>query len=415
MRLLNRPSAIGIGLTLVWAVGTCLVFIELQRRSIREIERLADAWASRFDVTWVSRPDEDPHLFRTMRREYFEDLARGGQPFQRVFLSWLRPDSRKETLLYPPEWIGDPVEEHVTKDTLRKELRDDFRHPPAPSGYLYFQLDPWQKRATPITFLLAAINVLLLLLMLLYWLARLSSRYQASVSELEKKKQELIRLEQLALAGKLSAGLLHDLKKPVLHIREECREAPSEQVLADVREQSELFLAMLRDSGLEDFARRSTTEPECCDLVDILERSLRLVEYERNDVEVRFEVGQEIPLIWAHPTRLMQVFSNIALNAYQAMRGRGTLHVSVRCDERASERFAVVEIRDNGPGIPPEHAPHVFDPFFTAGKDGSGLGLYISKTIIEDLGGGIALLPGKDSGAGFRITLPERIEGGRRG
>jgi C4-dicarboxylate-specific signal transduction histidine kinase len=138
----------------------------------------------------------------------------------------------------------------------------------------------------PVTFLLAAANVLLLLIILLVWLTRVSARYVQSQFELEQKKIELVQLEQLALAGRLSAGLLHDLKKPVIHIREEASEEPTPETLKDIREQSELFLSMLRDSGLEGFARLRSSEEECCDVIDLVDRSLRLVAYERNDVQV---------------------------------------------------------------------------------------------------------------------------------
>jgi len=164
---------------------------------------------------------------------------------------------------------------------------------------------------------------------------------------------------------------------------------------------------MLRDSGLEDFARRRPTEPEYCDLIDLMERSLRLVEYERNNVQIRLEVQGEIPLVRALPTRLMQVFSNLILNAYQAMHGNGSLTIKIRSDQNQQGTSAVVEFLDTGPGIPPEYASHVFEPFFTTGKGGSGLGLYICKTIVEDLGGMISFSAPSGGGTLFRIDLPE--------
>jgi len=302
-----RPGFVALVLLLVWGTATILVFVHLERKAESEISRLADVLATRFKVSWIARPDDESnhHLFRTMRNEYFSELT--GNPnetqrfYRQVFLTWVHPITKDEVLIYPPSWIGRKVRDVVTNDTIRKELIDPFHQPLAPSGYLYFQLDPWQKRSTPFTFLLAAVNVLLLLLILFYWLSRLSQRYEASQFELEQKKQELIQLEQLALAGKLSAGLLHDLKKPVIHIREECRDGFSPESLKDISEQSDLFLAMLRDSGLEDFARRRSSDPEYCDLIDLVERSLRLVEYERNSVHVRVNV--EGGILWSGPCR----------------------------------------------------------------------------------------------------------------
>ncbi len=402
-----RPGFVALVLLLAWGLATILIFNHLKNKAKDEIERLADALATGFKVSWIARPDDESnhHLFRKMREEYFDGLTR--DPKETVFLTWVNPVSKAEVLIYPPASIGRPVQDLDNRDTIKKELIDKFHQPSAPSGYLYFQMDPRRQRSTPFTFLLAAVNVLLLMLILFYWLSRLSQRYEASQFELEQKKQELIQLEQLSLAGKLSAGLLHDLKKPVIHIREECRDGLSPESLKDIAEQSDLFLAMLRDSGLEDFARRRSSEPEYCDLIDLVERSLRLVEYERNDVQVRVDVQGEIPLVRALPTRLMQVFSNLFLNAYQAMRGKGNLVITLSADQTCEVSSAVVEVIDTGPGIPPGHASHVFEPFFTTSKGGSGLGLYICKTIIEDLGGTISLATPPEGGTLFRIVLPE--------
>ncbi len=412
-RTAARPRYVAVALLFIWALAATLIFIHLEKKAELEISRLADFLVIPFKVSWIARPDDESnhHLFRTMHNEYFSE--RTGSPketqrfYRKVFLTWVNPVSKEEVLIYPPAWIGRKVSDLITRDTIRKELTDPFHQPLAPSGYLYFQLDPWQKWSTPFTFLLAAINVLLLLMILLYWLSRLSQRYEASQFELEQKKQELIQLEQLALAGKLSAGLLHDLKKPVIHIREECRDGLSPESLKDISEQSDLFLAMLRDSGLEDFARRRSSEPEYCDLIDVVERSLRLVEYERDDVHVSLDVRGEIPLMRALPTRLMQVFSNLILNAYQAMHGKGALVIALSAELAHGKNYAVVELLDTGPGISLEHAPHVFEPFFTTGKGGSGLGLYICKTIVEELGGTISLASPPGGGTLFKIILPE--------
>jgi signal transduction histidine kinase len=404
-----RPQFVAVCLAILWGLGTFLGFRYLGARAEDEIRGLAAALATRFEKSWVSRPDDEgnKHLFRTMRGAYFDELDQSQQIFRQVWLTWVNPEIHREVILYPTDWIGRQAWQINSSNTIRIEIRDRFHQPPAASGYLYFQYDPWLRLSTPVTFLLAAFNVLFLMMMLLYWLSRLSRRYEQSQSELRQKKLELIHLEQLALAGKLSAGLLHDLKKPVIHIREECREAPASELVSDVREQSELFLNMLRDSGLEDFARRRSVEPECCDAIDLIQRSLRLVAYERNDVQVDLDAGEDVPLVWAHPTRLVQVFSNLILNAYQAMRGRGTLTLRVCGVGVEGRRQVEVTISDTGPGIPSEHAVRVFDPFFTTGKEGSGLGLYITRTILEDLGGSIGFESPPGKGACFSVFIPE--------
>jgi len=405
MRLAPRPQFVVVWFTLIWGIATVLVLLELARHTNDQIERQANSWANAFNVGWISRPDDYRDVFRTLEVEYFANLRESQRFFREVILTWVHP-TRGEVVLYPAEKIGGRVEDLARVRSISLPLRM-ASDPDRVCGYLHFSLNPWERWGTTVAFLLAAVNVLLLILILFYLLTRISRRYEASQSELERKKQELIQLEQLALAGRLSAGLLHDLKKPVIHIREECVESTSGHPLKDIREQSELFLSMLRDSGLEGFAKRRSTEPECCDVIDLVERSLRLVEYEREDVEVEVRVEGEVPFVWAHPTRLMQVLSNLILNAYQAMRGRGKLTVRILSEEEGETRNAVVLMEDTGPGVSPENRDRIFDPFFTTGKDGSGLGLYIIRTILEDQGGRVTVGDSAEGGASFRVVLPE--------
>ena len=318
----------------------------------------AEFLAIRFTNRWITNPDDfsGQFLFRTMVEEYFEGLTRSG----RVVLTWLNPVRKQEVIVWiqgGPRAVGDrtligqPFQSLGMEHRISHEMINPYDEDRTPRGYLHFEADPRQIQAPNVTFLLAAVNVLLLITILLFWLNRISQRYEASQSELEQKKKELIQQEQLALAGKLSAGLLHDLKKPVIHIREECIDSRDQDQFKDIKEQSDLFLAMLRDSGLEGFAKSRPSEPEYCDVVELMERSLRLVEYEREDVQVDLGTEGEIPLVWALPTRLMQVFSNLILNAYQSMSGKGRLEIEVSEHREGTTRWARIGIRDTGPGI----------------------------------------------------------------
>ena len=101
---------------------------------------------------------------------------------------------------------------------------------------------------------------------------------------------------------------------------------------------------------------------------------------------------------------MIQVFSNIILNAYQAMDGTGRLAISTTRDGES----LVVRIADTGPGMQPTHLERVFEPFFSTQQEagGSGLGLYISKGIIEDLGGAVEVSSEPGEGTTFEIRLP---------
>lgn len=216
---------------------------------------------------------------------------------------------------------------------------------------------------------------------------------QRTVSELEERRAEVIRLERLALAGQLSANIFHDIRKPVLNIRHEVDDAlesgtaPDAELLRSVRRQTELFTSILRELGLEEFVRGTANTPEWCDLRELAERSLRLVRYERRNVDTTLDADEPLPLLFAEPHRLIQLLSNLVLNAFQAMNGEGHLRLSI---SSAPSRL-LIRVEDSGPGIPEAMRARLFEPFHTtrAEAGGSGLGLYICRTIVDDLNGTI--------------------------
>ncbi|CAN5448654.1 hypothetical protein BH09SUM1_BH09SUM1_06060 [soil metagenome] len=281
-----------------------------------------------------------------------------------------------------------------------------------PVGYLYVDVNKATIRAVN-----TAISLLSFLLAVGFAVLLLRQRgkevqLSETISELETRKAQVIQLERLALAGQLSANVFHDIKKPVLNIKHEVADAldsgapPPESVLRAIHAQTELFLQMLRDLGLESFVNANQQVKEWCDLRDAIDRSLRLVRYEQGGIEteVRFDDGKEF-LIQSVPHRLVQLFSNLMLNAYQAMGEKGRLLVEGRTD---GARMTIT-IEDSGPGIPAELREEAFIPFVTTKGEsgGSGLGLYISRTIVTDIDGTITLAKSETlGGAKFIIDLP---------
>jgi signal transduction histidine kinase len=229
--------------------------------------------------------------------------------------------------------------------------------------------------------------------------------------ELDEKRSELVRLERLALAGQISANIFHDLKKPVLNIKNESEElqpgTADPGIVSRIRQQVDLFFGILRDTSLERFVR-ARDEVEYVDVNEILERSVALVKYERGDVAVTLQPAPDLPLFFGEPVRLIQVFSNLILNAYQAMKGKGTLLLESR---RVDDRDILVQVTDNGPGIPADALPQVFEPFYTTKPigQGTGLGLYIVRDIIQQAGGSVRVTsqPGLTK---FEIRLPGKSE-----
>lgn len=278
-----------------------------------------------------------------------------------------------------------------------------------PDGWLYFRLDARGRVAVDAVILAFSALFLIGLGALLLRQRDRETLLSRTVVELEERRAEVIRLERLALAGQLSANIFHDLKKPVLNIKHEVDDAretgPSPELLSTLSQQTELFLRMMRELGFEDFVRGGRDVAEWCDVRDAVDRALRLVRYERRDVRVEVTAEEGVPLVMAVPHRLVQVFSNLALNAFQAMQGKGELRISIG----AQGPRCIVQVRDSGPGIPAEIRDSLFSPFATtrAEQGGSGLGLYICRKIVTDLGGTITLEPPvPGTGAAFRVEFP---------
>ena len=279
-------------------------------------------------------------------------------------------------------------------------------------GAIYFDFD--NSRLHSVRGAIGSLAVLLVLVLALV-VRRLWAQEAAltrTTVELEEKKRELVELERLSLAGQLSANIFHDIRKPLLNIRLDVEEIegaaalpePARERLGGIRRHVELFFSILRELNIERFIRGDQAGREFVNVGELLERACALVRYERGGIEVRVEPAPEHPPVLAFPYRLIQVFSNIILNAYQVMAGQGRLTLSVA----AEDGWVVVKIADTGPGIEPAHLEHIFEPFYSTrqGEGGSGLGLYISKGIVEELGGTIRVASEVGRGSVFEIRLP---------
>jgi len=158
-------------------------------------------------------------------------------------------------------------------------------------GYIYLKLN--QHRLHYINLAIWGVITLVVLAtgVLMLWNAKQSARYKATLVELEAKTKELIRLEQLALVGLLTANIFHDLKKPILNIRDELEVLPCIPETNALREQVNLFFTMLRDLNLEGFVRAESEKGEYIDLHEIIQKSINLVKYEQEQVKSRDKYG----------------------------------------------------------------------------------------------------------------------------
>jgi signal transduction histidine kinase len=138
-------------------------------------------------------------------------------------------------------------------------------------------------------------------------------------------------------------------------------------------------------------------------------------ELQARDVSVEFKVSGDVPLVQGNKAQLLQVLVNLVTNATEAMlevRDRPRM-LGLRCDMYTPNAVSV-SVEDCGVGIPSEHLTRVFDPFFTTKTHGTGLGLALCKSIIEDHGGSISASRGKRHGSIFQIVLPAGLESTKR-
>jgi signal transduction histidine kinase len=180
-------------------------------------------------------------------------------------------------------------------------------------------------------------------------------------------------------------------------------------LLGEIRESthrvSELVAAVRSYSQLD----RALVQPT--DVTEGLESTLVMLGHKlRGGITVVRDYAEDVPVVEAIPGELNQVWTNVIDNAVDAMDGTGTLRISVRGSEADREDGVVVEIADDGPGVPDDVAKHAFEPFFTT-KDvgkGTGLGLDISRRIVVERHGGDITLEPRDVGAAVVVRLPLR-------
>jgi two-component system, LuxR family, sensor kinase FixL len=318
------------------------------------------------------------------------------------------------------EVIAEPVQRllsHRHRATFEKLLLKAFAQPRPPTEAPCEELIARREDGTefPVEIWLTLIQIKHAQLMLMA-MVDITERKRA-----EEAKHELIHASRLAVLSEFTTSIAHELNQPLGAILNNAdaadillsHEAPPleevRQILADIRSEdiraSEIILR------LRKLLRRGKLEFQLMDINQIVEESILLARAEsrRRHVEIQAELATDLPLIQGDRVHLQQVLLNLMINGMEAMADSAGLN-RLRLTTCRHGQFIQVGVSDSGPGIEREHLPRLFERFYSTKHEGMGMGLAISRSLMEEHGGSIWVDSQPGEGATFWISLPLNIE-----
>lgn len=253
------------------------------------------------------------------------------------------------------------------------------------------------------------------LVITLVFAQQIVTQQEQKTIELKNAQEQLIIQERMATLGKISGGVGHELRNPLSSIKTAAYllrmvlknpETDVAEALDIIEKEVDISTRIIE--SLMDFARPRPTLLEKVVINQVIETALSRIDVPTN-VDVVTELDDEIPIILADRVQIIQAIRNISLNGIQAMPDGGRLTIK---SERSEENTVVISITDTGVGIQKENIDRLFEFLFTTKAKGIGLGLAITKSIIERHQGTIDVESREGEGSTFRITLPlyEKLE-----
>ncbi|GFM71630.1 two-component sensor histidine kinase [Pseudomonas cichorii] len=247
----------------------------------------------------------------------------------------------------------------------------------------------------------------------------LALRLAAAIRTAHEARTQLAQIARVNMLGELTASIAHEVNQPLAAIvtsgnaglrwlANEPANLPKarqaiERMIGDANRASDVIV------HVRALAKPASTHKEWVSVADAVAEIVSLAHSEMNQqgVTLTVDIPDGLPPLLADRVQIQQVLLNMMLNAMDAMSGlepgQGRLQVMVDWREGADVRFSV---SDNGIGVPTEHLERIFDAFYTTKEQGMGIGLAISRSIIEAHGGRIWVTLGEQGGATFHFTLP---------
>jgi C4-dicarboxylate-specific signal transduction histidine kinase len=239
---------------------------------------------------------------------------------------------------------------------------------------------------------------------------------------LRQAQSDLARVNRLATMGELTASLAHEVNQPIAAavtdantcLRWLARDQP------DIEEARQAASRVVKDATraaqiinrIRSVFKKSTAERGLVDVNEVIHEMIMLLRSEatRYSVSVRTELAADLPQVMGDRVQLQQVLMNLMINGIDAMKDvDGTRELVIK-SRRGEDEQLMVAVSDTGVGLPRQQADQIFDAFFTTKVHGTGMGLRISRSIVESHGGRLWAGENLPRGASFQLTLPTKIE-----
>ena len=232
---------------------------------------------------------------------------------------------------------------------------------------------------------------------------------------------DLARINRVSTMGELTASLAHEIRQPISAavtdartcLRWLGREKP------DITEAQEAASRLVKDvtraseiiSRISSLFKKDAMQRELLDVNELIQEMVDLLrsEADRHSISIDSEVARDLPVILADRIQLQQVFMNLMINGIEAIKDTGTPGKLTIKSQQDENRQLLISVADTGVGLRPEHSEQMFKAFFTSKAQGTGMGLPISRSIIEWHGGRLWATPNTGQGAIFQFTLPFEI------
>jgi C4-dicarboxylate-specific signal transduction histidine kinase len=239
---------------------------------------------------------------------------------------------------------------------------------------------------------------------------------------LRQAQSDLAHISRVTTMGELTASLAHEVKQPIAAavtdantcLRWLTRDQP------DLEEAREASLRVVKDATraaeiidrIRLLFKKGTPQRELVDLNEVIREMIVLLRNQatRYSIFVRTDLAADIPRIMGDRVQLQQVLMNLIVNSIDAMKEvEGTRALSI-ASQRAADEQVMLSVSDTGVGLPPQQADQIFNAFFTTKVQGTGMGLRISRSIVESHGGRLWAADNSPRGASFHLTLPAKVE-----